>query len=131
MLAAQVGITEHGREPWSRSFLEVRPERLHVSAVKQSENGRGWIVRLFNPFAHTVRGRVRLNGGLGPVRTSQSPVERVRAEFALPGGRRRPWKRVREVTLEERPVRELTPNTDGWIPITITRKRILTLEFLA
>ena len=130
LLAAQVGITKHGCEPRSRSFLEVRPERLHVSAVKQSENGRGWIVRLFNPYDKTVRGRVRLNGGLGPAQVVQSPVERVRAEFAPPRGRRRPWKRAREVTLEERPVRDATPDADGWVPVAIMRKRILTLEFL-
>lgn len=130
LLAAQVGITDHGREPRSRSFLEVRPERLHVSAVKRSENGRGWIVRLFNPFEEAIRGRVRLNGGLGPVQASQSPVERVQAEFALPRGSQRPWKRVREVSLEERPLRELTRTADGWVPIVITKKKILTLEFL-
>jgi hypothetical protein len=130
LLAAQVGITEHGREPRSRSFLEIRPERLHVSAVKQSENGRGWIVRLFNPFGRTIRGRVRLNGGFAALRGSQSPVERVQAELALPHGRQRLWKEVREVTLEEQPVRDLARNTEGWVPLTMPRKRILTLEFL-
>jgi mannosylglycerate hydrolase len=34
--AAQIGPTAHGTEPMTRSFLELKPDRLHVSAVKSS-----------------------------------------------------------------------------------------------
>ena len=69
-VAAQTGPTAHGTQPLSRSFLEVKPEGLHVSAVKRSENGQGWIVRLFNQSEKNVAGAIRLNGGF--LRTGQS-----------------------------------------------------------
>ncbi len=63
-IAAQTGPTKHGTEPLSKSFLEIKPDNLHVSAVKRSENGQGWIVRLFNPFEEAVSASIRLNDGL-------------------------------------------------------------------
>ncbi len=49
---AQVGPTATGQKlPLSHSFLEIGNSALHVSTVKQSEDGNGWIVRLFNPTA--------------------------------------------------------------------------------
>jgi len=130
MLAAQVGPTRHGTQPRTRSFLEVAPDDLHVSAVKQSEDGRGWVVRLFNPGNTAVRGRVRLNGGCAPPAAVDSPVERGRAEYALPAGRGRRWRQVQQVTLEELPEKTLKLNRDGWVGCSIGKKRIVTLKFL-
>ena len=127
---AQVGPTKHGTQPLTRSFLEVKPGGLHVSAVKQSESGKGWVVRLFNPSCRTVRGGLRLNGGRTGPRRTQSLLERVRAEHALPKGRGRKWRTVREVTLEECPVKNLAISEDGWVKCRIGSKSILTVEFL-
>jgi hypothetical protein len=113
-----------------KSFLEVKPENLHVSAVKRSEQAGGWIVRLFNPSNQMQTGTLRLNGGhTGPLKV-QSPVERVQSEFALPADKGQPWQRVRLVTLEEIPERDLSMDKEGWVKFEIGRKQILTLEFL-
>jgi len=128
--ACQIGPTGHGTESMSKSFLEIKPQGLHVSAVKQSESGKGWIVRLFNPLNRTVKGKICLNGGRSRPQSSQSPVERVQAEFALPKGKGRRWKTVRQVTLEELPQKKLKLNPDGWVEFQISKKKIMTMEFL-
>jgi hypothetical protein len=128
--ACQLGPTRHGTEPLTKSFLEIQPEVLHVSAIKRSEEAQGWVVRLFNPSNEKQIGTLRLNGGqTGPLKV-QSPVERVQSEFALPADKGQPWQKVRLVTLEETPVRDLSMDKDGWVKIEIGKKQILTLEFL-
>jgi len=130
VLAAQIGPTQHGSQPRSRAFLEVEPEGLHVSAVKQSESGAGWIVRVFNPRPTAVRATLRLNDGWSGPPASRSPMERVRTEFALPAERGQRWRRVRQVTLEEMPERDLTLDARGWVRVRVPGKRIVTVEFL-
>ncbi len=128
--SAQIGPSQHGTQPLSRSFLELKNNGLHISAIKQSESGEGWIVRLFNPSDSTINSAIRLNGGYsGPTHT-QSPVERVQAEFALPKDKGMQWNRVRVVSLEELPERDLVMDDEGWVNFEITKKKILTLEFL-
>jgi len=131
LVAAQVAPTRHGSQPRVRSFLEVEPDALHVSAVKQREDGRGWAVRLLNPSEQPVQGRLRLNGGLGPPAGDVSPRQRVKDEFALPAGPGRPWRRVQLVTLEERPLRKLRMAEDGWIELELRPKQIATVSFEA
>lgn len=131
LLAGQVGPTEHGTQPLTKSFLELSDTRLHVSAVKRSESGSGWVVRVFNPYSDTKKAAIRLNSGVTGPLTVQSPAERVMEEFALPIEKGMPWKKVRTVSLEELPQEELQINADGWVPFEITGKKILTLEFLA
>lgn len=129
--AALIGPTRYGSEPQEKSFLEFKTEGLHVSAVKRSESNEGWVIRLFNPFAVPVENAIRFNGGLAEPATKQSPVERQQAGFTLPKGEGRPWKKVRIITLEELPERDLTLDRGGWVAFTIAPKKILTLEFLA
>ena len=128
--ACQLGPTKHGGEPGIKSFLELKPEGLHVSAVKRSENGQGWIVRLFNPLSTAVEGSLRLNGGFAGPLTVQSPVERVTAEFALPKDKGRMWQKTRVVSLEEAPERDIPMDDNGWVAFTIIGKQILTVEFI-
>ena len=53
----------HGGElPASGSFVTVEPEGLALSAVKRSEAGNGTIVRVYNPTAEAVAGRLGLRG---------------------------------------------------------------------
>ncbi len=128
--AAQIGPTPHGDQPLTRSFLEFEQEGLHVSAVKQSESGTGWIVRVFNPLATSVQNAIRLNGGWTGPAERQSPVERLESAFALPQGQGHRWSAVRLVTLEELPERDLEMDAEGWVPFEITPKKILTFEFV-
>ena len=128
--AAQIGPSQRGRAPLTRSFLELDPATLHVSALKKSEMGDGWMVRLFNPFDHVVNAGMRLNGGRQTQARVQSAVERVQAEFELPNDSVARWRMVRLVSLEEEPLEELRSDVDGWVRFQIGGKKVLTVEFL-
>ena len=127
--AAQVGPTKHGTAPLRKSFLELRPDNLHVSAVKRSESGEGWVVRLFNPYDETIKGSLRLNGACAGPSKIQSPIERMQTEFTLPAEEARLWRQVRLVSLEEVPIEDLSMDDEGWVGFTIGKKKILTIEF--
>jgi mannosylglycerate hydrolase len=129
-VAAQTGPTKHGTEPLAKSFLELKPDNLVISAVKRSESGQGWVIRLFNPFEKPVRGSISLNHGLAGQARTFSPVERIKADFALPDDKCKKWSRVRIVTLEEIPEKNLAMDADGWVNFEIGKKKILTVEFL-
>ena len=116
-------------EPRERSFLEVDPPSLHVSAVKQSEDGSGWVVRLFNPGTGTAEGRIRLNGGIASVQSAGSPVARLKKSFRLNGLHTEAWSAVRQVTLEEAEDKDLAMDAEGWVPVKLGRKQILTVKF--
>jgi hypothetical protein len=126
---AQIGPSAGGKLPLTHSFLDIENEALHVSAVKQSESGEGWIVRLFNPTDGTLGGRICLNGGMTPP-AAQSPVERQAADFALPTDTGRKWSRARLVDLEENEIEEIPLDADGAVSLDVTKKKIVTLEFL-
>lgn len=132
LVLAQTAPTDGGKEPICKSFLKVSPERLHVSAVKRSEKGKGWIVRVFNPFDKTVNASICLNGGCEPVSIAQSPVQRLQNHMLLPVNReRRIWKQARQVSLEEIPEKELPLDKDGSCRVPVPPKKIVTIEFLA
>ena len=126
---AQIGPSPGGRLPATKSFLEVESDEVHLSALKQSESGKGWIVRIFNPTDDVVSARVRLNGGRAGPERAPSPVERQRAGMALPGSTGGPWRSARLVTLEEKPIEGLAVDADGWTTVELGKKRIVTLEF--
>ncbi len=130
LLAAQLSVTPHGHAPPARSFIELEPSSLTISAVKQSEQGPGWIVRLFNPLSEPVHGRLRLNAGRAPADATAFPRERVRRSFALPAGDTPSWKQAREVSLEEVAQRPLPLDDAGWVTVALPAKRIMTVEFL-
>ncbi len=129
-VAALTGPTKHGTEPLAKSFLEVKPDNLTVSAVKRSESGNGWVVRLFNPSDKTVKGAIKFNRGLTGPTTPPSPVERIMADFALPAAKSKKWSSIRSVTLEEAPEKDLKMDADGWVNVEMGKKKILTIEFL-
>jgi hypothetical protein len=127
---AQLAPTAHGKNDVTGCFLELAAENLHVSAVKRSESGNGYIVRLFNPSDKTVTNSIRLNKGIAPIQKPQSPLERQKAEFELPAYSGKPWSTVRLVSLEEKEISPLEIKKDGFADFEITRKQILTIEFL-
>jgi mannosylglycerate hydrolase len=128
LLASQIGPTPRGSGPLSRSFLEITPDVLHVSAVKKSESGEGWIVRIFNPYDSKISARLRLNGGFTGPLTSQSPVERQEAEYELPAEKGNMWSSAQLVSLEEIPEKDLAIDLQGWCAFEIEPKKILTLH---
>jgi len=130
MLLAQMAPTSHGTGPIERSFLELEPDNLHVSAVKRSESDDGWIVRLFNPFDQTIKGKIRFNEGKANTQIPLSPVQKVQNEFKLPAPSKDSWSKVRMVALEEIPIEALKMDNLGWVEFEISHKKILTLEFL-
>lgn len=127
--AAQIAPTRHGKEPLCKSFLELREEGLHISAVKQSESGAGFVVRLFNPLDISIKNAIRLNSGFVSAAQCQTPVERLEQEFELPK-EMKAWSQVRRVTLEELPAYSLEMDGQGWVEFEIGQKQILTLEFI-
>lgn len=130
LVIGQTAPTENGSEPLQKSFLEISDERIAVSAVKRSEDGGGWVVRLFNPAAGAVKAKVRLNGGKANPSRVSSPVERLQKEMALSGTGSRSWATIRMVNLEEVPEKTLALDRDGWCDVEMSPKKILTLEFL-
>ena len=128
--AAQIGpSSDGGKLPLASSFLELENESLHVSAVKQSEEGEGWIVRLFNPTEETLSGKVCLNGGQVPPKPL-SPVERQAANFALPANTGQKWSKASLVDLEELETEELALDAGGAVNLDVTKKKIVTVKFL-
>ena len=130
LLACQIGLTQYGHNPMRHSFLELQREELHISAVKRSESGEGWVVRVFNQGTKAVKNAIRLNGGHAAPEADQSPVGRLRSAFALPAGSGPRFTTVRTVTLEELPQQTLAADRDGWVAFEIPAKRIMTFEFI-
>jgi len=88
-----------GRLPQRMGFLTLESDMLQITALKRSENGAGWIIRLHNP----TRGRVSATLGVPPGIGKAS-----------------------EATLEEIPVRELEVR-DGRLLLDVGSKKIITL----
>ena len=86
LVIGQTAPTKNGSEPLQKSFLEISDETIVVSAVKQSEVGSGWVVRLFNPATSTINAKLRLNGGKVNSSKLSSPVERLQKEMAWKSG---------------------------------------------
>ncbi|MCL2089339.1 MAG: hypothetical protein FWH14_07635 [Oscillospiraceae bacterium] len=126
--AAQLTPNKDGKNPLEKSFIEFKDENLHISAIKQSEDKSGWVVRLFNPSDKAVKNAIRINGGL-TAGQEQSMVERQAANFKLPSYSDKPWTSAEVVSLEELPQDKLTIGSDGWTEFEITGKKILTLMF--
>jgi alpha-mannosidase len=59
-LRAVPAAVQAGPLPLAQSFVEVAPDSLVVSAIKQPERGAGLIVRCWNVAETPVEGRVRL-----------------------------------------------------------------------
>ena len=128
-LAAQIAPHDHGKNPLTYAFLRLRDENLNVSAVKRSEDGKGYVVRLFNPSDKPVQNAVSLGGGFAPVSVPQSPLERQRAEFELPAYEGKKWSCAKLVSLEEKDQETLTMDEHGFAAFEITGKKILTIKF--
>lgn len=124
----QIAPTNHGKNPLEKSFVELRNESLHISAVKKSEDGKGYVIRLFNPSEKTVTDRLRVNGGICDINAVKSPVERQMKEFELPKSNGKLWQSIEKVTLEEISEYALCQDKDGWIDVKVEPKQIYTVK---
>lgn len=131
LVIAQTAPTEDGTQPIRKSFLEITSDKVHLSAVKRSESGRGWIMRLFNPSHKAIRTKIRFNEGFENCPVVKSPVERLQDDMLLNANQdKRPWSSVRLVTLEEVAEKELSLEAEGWCSLQLPPKKIVTVEFL-
>jgi alpha-mannosidase len=98
-----VCTTNHGGKlPVSASFIQVSTRMFVISAVKQAENDRGWLVRGYN-----------ISGEELPVTL-------------------KPWrrfKRVERVNLVERKISSLVPGEDGSVSLTARGHEIVSVVF--
>ncbi len=127
--AAQLAPTDHGKNELEHSFIELEDTTLNISAVKRSEEGDGWVVRLFNPSDNAKTTKIRVNGGIAPIDKAQSPVERQIAEFELPAYTGKKWSSAKLVSLEEKDIADLAIDDNGFVEFEITGKKILTIKF--
>ena len=86
-------------------------------------------MRLFNPSSETVSDGLRFNGGMRGAEISGTPVERRVAEYELPEPGGEPWSRITEVTLEEKEIKELCADDDGYVYLELAPKKICTIKF--
>ena len=100
-----IKIAEVGRHkgtlPKNLSFMELQPSALILSSVKQSEDGKSLVVRVFNPTEKAVKGSLKL-------------FKKV--------------KKARTLTLEELPEKEIKLTDPQVIPLNVPKKKIVTLE---
>jgi alpha-mannosidase len=54
-------VTEQheGQLPSTATLVEVEPRELAVSAIKPSNSGKEFVVRVYNPLNHTVHASIR------------------------------------------------------------------------
>jgi alpha-mannosidase len=92
-----------GENPFQGAFISHSPDEFIISAVKESENGKGWIVRGYNISSETIQ----LN--LKPMR-----------HFA----------NAMHVNLAEEEISALNAGEDGSIMISVSGHEIVSILFL-
>jgi alpha-mannosidase len=53
-----IAVPVDGRTPIQRSILSVEPDGVILTALKPSEDGRAWIVRLFNTDNRPAKAKI-------------------------------------------------------------------------
>ena len=99
MKVAQVRKPQ-GNLPKEKSFIQIEPSSLVVSAVKQSEKGGSIIIRLWNPTDQEITGKIAICNKI----TAASLVN-----------------------LEEEELEKLEPTSDNAVMIKAGKKKIITL----
>jgi alpha-mannosidase len=101
MRAVSTGLHE-GALPASGSFVEVTPKEFVISAVKETENGEGWLVRGYNLSGEEIRVTLK------------------------------PWRKFRRaerVNLAEEKLSALRTRPDGSVTFPVRGHEIATVEF--
>jgi alpha-mannosidase len=101
MRLARTGL-HPGTLPVSGSFVTIEPVAFVISAVKQSENGAGWVVRGYNISGEAIR-------------VTMKPWK--------------PFKKVLQVNLAEEILVALKPDLEGRVTIPVRGHEIVTVQF--
>ena len=100
LIIAQSGRNE-GNLPPSKALLKVSPDILMVSALKFAEDGKGFVIRAYNPSPETVESEITFLFDV---------------------------KEVFEITLEETVIQKIDKISEDKISITVPPKKIVTLK---
>jgi alpha-mannosidase len=101
MRAVSTGLHD-GQLPASGSFISVEPHQFVISAIKEAEKGRGWLVRGYNISSEEI------NVTLKTWRIS---------------------RRLERVNLAEEKLSGLRPRPDGSVTFPVRGHEIATVEF--
>jgi alpha-mannosidase len=91
-----------GQLPASGSFVSVEPHQFVISAIKEAENGRGWLVRGYNISGEEIN--VTLKSW-------------------------RKFRRLERLNLAEEKLSALRPRPDGSVTFPVRGHEIATVEF--
>ena len=91
--------------PMERSFFAIEPAEVNLLCLKKSETGKGWIARLHNPTARTIKAAVRVDGYAKPATISLEPHRIITLEIAhATKANAKAAPRWRELDLKENPI---------------------------
>ncbi len=83
------------------SFMKVTPEELVFSALKKSEDGNAFVLRIYNPTEKDIKGKVETFNKIN---------------------------KVEQVTLEELYVKDIDLINDNIFPVSLDKKKIGTYK---
>lgn len=92
-----------GELPTELSFMKVTPDHLVFSALKKSEDGNGFVLRVYNPTEKDIEGKVEFCNSIS---------------------------KVEQVTLEEVLVKELSVSDKNSFSIQLDKKKIRTYKIV-
>jgi alpha-mannosidase len=101
-MRAVVADLHHGPLPAAKSFVEVSPTSVVISAIKLVEEGDGLIVRLWNVAPTPVEARLQLN---------------------------LPFRQVFLTDLNECPGQQLSLDTDNAVRLSLRPRQVQTVRF--
>ncbi len=81
--AVQSGLPKNGSIGLNNSFIKVLPENLIMSCFKKSEDGEGYVLRLYNPTAGEITGNVQFGFGVDSaqlVNLEELPISELKIE---------------------------------------------------
>jgi mannosylglycerate hydrolase len=93
----------NGELPSELSFMKVTPDELVFSTLKKSEDGKGFVLRVYNPTEKDVEGKVEFYNSIS---------------------------KVEHVTLEEIFVREINLNDKNSFTVSLNKKKIGTYKIV-
>jgi mannosylglycerate hydrolase len=91
----------NGNLPSEISFMKVTPDDLVFSALKKSEDGNGFVLRIYNPTEKNVVGKIEFNNSIS---------------------------KVVQVTLEEVLVEEINLSNKNSFAVSLAKKKIVTYK---
>ena len=91
----------NGKLPSELSFMKVTPDDLVFSALKKSEDGNGFVLRIYNPTEKDIEGKVEFYNSIS---------------------------KVEQVTLEEVLIKEINLNDKKSFTVSLAKKKIGTYK---